>query len=88
MSQEFLKAAEEVKNLSVTPSNEDMLEIYALYKQTTVGDINTSQPGLLDLKGKAKWEAWKLKEGTSKEDAEKAYIAKVKELKAKHGMKE
>ena len=25
--------------------------------------------------------------GTSKEDAEKAYIAKVEELKAKHGMK-
>jgi diazepam-binding inhibitor (GABA receptor modulating acyl-CoA-binding protein) len=26
-----------------------------------VGDINTSKPGLLDYKGKAKWESWNSK---------------------------
>ena len=41
--QAFLKAAEEVKNLSGKPSNDDMLEIYSLYKQATVGDCNTGR---------------------------------------------
>ena len=32
-------------------------QIYALYKQATVGDINTERPGMLDFKGKAKWDS-------------------------------
>ena len=92
------------------PSDEDLLEIYGLYKQATVGDINTARPGMLslDLKGrnlnllqhryiintyindltlgKAKWDAWNSNKGTSKEDAEKKYVAKVNELVAKHGL--
>lgn len=42
----------------------------------------SARPGLLDLKGKAKWDAWDAKKGMNKEDAQKAYIAKVKELMA------
>ena len=60
-------------------SNEDKLEFYALFKQGTVGDINTERPGMLDLKGKAKWDAWKAKEGMSQDDAKAAYVAKVQE---------
>lgn len=37
---------------------------------------------MLDLKGKAKWDAWNAKKGTSQDDAMTAYIAKVKELMA------
>lgn len=37
---------------------------------------------MLDLKGKAKWDAWDSKKGMSKDDAQTAYIAKVKELMA------
>lgn len=36
-----MKAADEVKKLSKQPSDQDMLEVYALYKQVTVGDCNT-----------------------------------------------
>ena len=39
--QEFLKAAEDAKNLKTKPKDEDMLLIYSLYKQATVGDVNT-----------------------------------------------
>ena len=39
--QKFDKAAEEVKNLTKKPTDEEMLEIYALFKQGTVGDVNT-----------------------------------------------
>ncbi|XP_032721470.1 acyl-CoA-binding protein-like [Lontra canadensis] len=45
-----------------------------------MGDINTEWPRLLNLKGKAKWDAWDQLKGTSKEDAMKAYINEVKEL--------
>lgn len=36
-----MKAADEVKKLSKQPSDQDMLDVYALYKQVTVGDCNT-----------------------------------------------
>ncbi|XP_014779400.1 acyl-CoA-binding protein [Octopus bimaculoides] len=85
MSEEFTKAAEEVKGLSITPSNDELLELYSLYKQATVGDINTEKPGILDMKAKAKWNAWNDRKGTSKEEAETLYIKKVKELKSKQG---
>ncbi|XP_026866041.2 acyl-CoA-binding protein isoform X1 [Electrophorus electricus] len=82
----FQKAAEEVKQLKAKPTDADMLDVYALYKQATVGDVNIDRPGLFDFTGKSKWDAWKGKEGTSKEDAMKAYISKVEELKEKHGI--
>ena len=36
-----------------------MLELYALFKQANVGDVNTARPGMMDFKGKAKWDAKK-----------------------------
>jgi len=83
----FAAAAEEVKALSKQPEDKEMLEIYALYKQATVGDVNTERPGFVDFKGKAKWDAWSSKKGTSQEDAKHAYVSKVEEMKAKYGMK-
>ncbi|XP_055071240.1 acyl-CoA-binding protein [Paramisgurnus dabryanus] len=82
----FQKAAEEVKQLKAKPTDAEMLEIYALYKQATVGDVNTARPGMLDFTGKAKWDAWEAKKGISKEAAVEAYIAKVEELKGKYGI--
>ncbi|TRY88867.1 hypothetical protein DNTS_016947 [Danionella cerebrum] len=83
---EFQKAADEVKQLKAKPTDAEMLEIYSLFKQATVGDVNTARPGMLDFTGKAKWDAWDAKKGLSKEDAMKAYIAKVEELKGKYGI--
>ncbi|XP_058520182.1 acyl-CoA-binding protein-like [Ochotona princeps] len=72
MSQtEFEKAAEEVKNIKAKPTDPEMLFI-CHYKQATVGDVNTERPGMLDLKSKAKWDAWNELKGTSKESAMKA----------------
>lgn len=78
---EFNKAAEEVKSLPKKPADDDLLELYALFKQATVGDVNTSRPGMFNLTEKYKWDAWNAKKGTSQEDARKAYIAKVNSLK-------
>jgi len=87
LESQFTDAAEKVKNLKSAPADADMLEIYALYKQATVGDTNTDRPGMLDLKGKAKWDSWSSKKGISQDDAKTQYVAKVEELVAKHGMK-
>lgn len=54
----FDRAAEEVRLLTKKPADAQLLQLYALYKQGTVGDINTDRPGFFDLKGKAKWDAW------------------------------
>ena len=59
--------------------DEKKLDIYGLFKQATVGDVNTSRPGMLDFKGKAKWDAWEAKKGMSQDDAKNAYIDLVKE---------
>jgi len=82
-SAEFTTAAADVKALTTRPSDADLLELYALFKQATVGDADTPRPsGLMDFKGKAKWDAWNGIKGTSKADAETKYIAKVATLKA------
>ncbi|CAO3599005.1 unnamed protein product [Absidia cylindrospora] len=80
-SAEFNTAAEEVKKLAQTPSSDILLELYALFKQATLGDNNTASPGMFDPKGKAKWNAWTKVKGMSQEDAEKKYIALVESLK-------
>ncbi|XP_066484632.1 acyl-CoA-binding domain-containing protein 7 [Tiliqua scincoides] len=83
---DFEKAAENVKKLKTKPTDDELKELYGLYKQSIVGDNNTECPGMLDLKAKAKWEAWNLKKGLSKDDAMKAYIAKANEMIQKYGM--
>ncbi|KAM6086907.1 acyl-CoA-binding domain-containing protein 7 isoform 2-T2 [Chlamydotis macqueenii] len=83
---DFDGAAENVKKLKTRPTDEELKELYGFYKQATVGDINIECPGMLDLKGKAKWEAWNLKKGLSKEDAMNAYISKAKAMVEKYGI--
>ncbi|XP_066054339.1 acyl-CoA-binding domain-containing protein 7 isoform X2 [Chamaea fasciata] len=83
---DFNGAAEDVKKLKTRPTDEELKELYGFYKQATVGDINIECPGVLDLKGKAKWEAWNLKKGLSKEDAMNAYISKARAMVEKYGI--
>ncbi|KAF9405698.1 Acyl-CoA-binding domain-containing protein 1 [Podila epigama] len=81
-SADFEAAAAKIKTLANSPSNDDLLQLYALFKQATVGDNNTTRPGFTDFKGKAKWDAWTEKKGVSPEEAEKQYIALVAKLTA------
>ena len=57
--------------------NDVMLELYALYKQATVGDATGARPGMLDLRGRAKYDAWARRKGLSRDAAMEAYIALV-----------
>lgn len=81
LEQDFENAQSDAKGLSKTPSNADLLELYALYKQATAGDVSGSRPGMLDVKGRAKYDAWAGKKGTAKERAMQAYVDVVARLK-------
>ncbi|KAJ1979122.1 acyl-CoA-binding protein (ACBP)/diazepam binding inhibitor (DBI)/endozepine (EP) [Dimargaris verticillata] len=80
----FAKAAKEINDLTKKPNNTELLQLYSLFKQGIFGDNTTAQPGMFDLSGKAKWNAWNEKKGKSKADAQAEYIALVEELKAKY----
>lgn len=82
LKEQFEKAAIESKSLPEKPSNEVLLQLYSLYKQGSIGDVNTEPPSNpFDFVGKAKYEAWASLKGKSAEDAMKEYIALVEKLK-------
>ncbi len=51
---EFEEAAEMVKAVS-NVTDDNRLQLYGLYKQVTVGDVNTKRPWGIDFVGCAKW---------------------------------
>lgn len=77
----FDQAVAESKSLSSKPSNETLLQLYSLYKQSTVGDANGEAPNMFDFVAKAKYEAWSSQKGKTKEEAMKEYIGLVEKLK-------
>jgi diazepam-binding inhibitor (GABA receptor modulating acyl-CoA-binding protein) len=81
----FNEAKARVEKLPKRPSNDQLLDLYALYKQATEGDASGSRPGLLDLKGRAKYDAWAGRKGLAKDDAMKKYVALVEKLEAEIG---
>jgi diazepam-binding inhibitor (GABA receptor modulator, acyl-CoA-binding protein) len=81
----FEAAQQRVKTLSKTPTPDELLELYALYKQATVGDVQGSRPGMLDFKGRAKFDAWSAKKGVAKPNAESDYVKLVGKLVDKYG---
>lgn len=66
LEQEFQKAADDVKNLKARPTDQELLEVYALFKQATVGDNEQPKPSMFALKEKAKHEFWLKKKGESR----------------------
>ena len=80
LTERFEDAQKRVKTLSSAPDNDALLELYALYKQGTAGDVTGSRPGMMDFKGRAKWDAWSKRKGTSKDAAMEAYVALVDRL--------
>lgn len=68
------------KTLSKTPATNDLLELYACYKQGKEGDVTGARPGMLDMKGRAKYDAWAAKKGQTRQAAQDAYVALVAKL--------
>ena len=78
---QFDQAARESQELPTRPDNDTLLKLYALYKQGTVGDVNTKRPGAMDFVGRAKWDAWERLKSTTQDQAMQQYVDLVNKLK-------
>lgn len=74
---QFAQAQDAVKALAADPGNEAKLQLYALYKQATSGDVSGKRPGFTDMVGRAKYDAWGKMKGLSSDDAKQRYIDTV-----------
>ena len=82
---DFGEAQERVRKLSRRPPNADLLDLYGLYKQATEGDARGSRPGILDPRGRAKFDAWAGRRGTPQAEARARYVALVERLEKSFG---
>lgn len=80
LEEKFEAAKARVMELPSKPSNDKMLELYALNKQATIGDINIDKPAMFDFVAAAKYNAWLGKKGMAKEEAQQKYIDFVNSL--------
>lgn len=79
-SQEFEDKVAAVNKLTADPGNDTKLAMYAFYKQATKGDASGKRPGMFDLVGRAKYDAWAKLKGMSAADAEAGYIEQANGL--------
>ncbi|EAY29965.1 acyl-CoA-binding protein [Microscilla marina] len=80
LTEDFEAAAARSKQLTKRPSNEELLQMYALFKQASQGDVSGSRPGMMDFKGRAKYDAWAKIKGKDSEEAKQAYVNLVNGL--------
>ncbi|WP_431103312.1 acyl-CoA-binding protein [Roseateles noduli] len=78
----FEAAAALSRTLSRAPDEASLLRLYALYKQGSLGDASGERPGVLDVVGRAKYDAWASLQGRPREQAMSEYVALVQQLKA------
>lgn len=81
----FEAAAVDSRKLGKAPDNDSLLALYALYKQGSVGDVVGSRPGVMDVVGRAKFDAWTARKGLPREQAMTQYIELVQSLRAAEG---
>ena len=84
MKEQFEEAVKKVDTLTQRPDNNELLKLYALYKQATEGDVTGDPPGGFDIRGVAKYNAWKSEAGKSSQDAMKEYVDLVNDLVTKY----
>jgi acyl-CoA-binding protein len=80
LKKQFETAVANSKSLPERPSNNDMLKLYALYKQATAGDVEGKRPGFTDMVGRAKFDAWATLKGTNDKEAMQQYVDLVESL--------
>ncbi len=81
LKKQFEAAVADSKKLAERPSSDVLLQLYALYKQATEGDVEGKRPGFTDMVGRAKYDAWAAVKGTTNDGAMKRSIELVSSLK-------
>jgi len=77
VNKNFAKATEQVKRISSTLSQKNLLEFYGLYKQAEIGNCNIPKPSIFNMEGRAKWDAWNELRDVDREDAKVLYVEKL-----------
>ena len=77
---QFKQAAADAQQLTERPSTADLLKLYSLYKQATEGDVQGERPGMMDIKARAKSDAWAAIAGMPAEEAMQDYVDLVESL--------
>ncbi len=80
LKQQFEQAQKDVNTLPKKPANDDLLALYSHFKQATAGDVSGKRPGMLDVAGRAKFDAWDKLKGMDSATAMQKYIDKVSAL--------
>jgi len=80
LENQFNISVSQSKELTVRPTNETLLKLYALFKQSTEGDVSGERPAGFDFKGAAKFDAWHNEKGKSAAEAMREYINLVNSL--------
>lgn len=83
LSEAFESAAIIIKSLTQEPSQSEMLELYAFFKQAK-GE-KPKAAGLFDFVGKEKYKAWEKVQDLPQEKAQAEYIKLVDSLIEKYG---
>ncbi|SCK22102.1 acyl-CoA-binding protein [Vogesella sp. LIG4] len=76
----FEQAQQDVTTLAERPDNQTLLQLYALFKQATEGDVQGERPGMMDFINRAKYDAWDKLKGQGGEQAMQGYVDLVKSL--------
>ncbi|KAG7097219.1 hypothetical protein E1B28_004590 [Marasmius oreades] len=75
---QFDRAVEIVQGLPKTgpiqTDYEEKLTMYSLYKQATVGNVKSPRPGMWDMLGRAKWDAWAKHKDLDPHEAKWLYV--------------
>lgn len=82
LQQQFEQAQTDVTKLDERPGNLTLLRLYALFKQATEGDAGSDKPGMTDIVGRYKHDAWAALKGISQDTAKTQYVDLVESLKA------
>jgi diazepam-binding inhibitor (GABA receptor modulating acyl-CoA-binding protein) len=80
LNSRFERAGIAAKSLPERPDNNSMLQLYALFKQGSSGDVSGKKPGMFDFVGVAKYDAWEKLNGLSQDDAMNQYVDLVNKL--------
>jgi acyl-CoA-binding protein len=85
LKKKFESAAADAQKLKKRPDDEDMLRLYSLYKQASVGDVQGDRPGAFNFADRAKYDAWAKLKGTDAQKAMESYVKLVERLKKTYG---
>ncbi len=77
----FEKAVADSKSLPEKPDTATLLQLYALYKQASGGDVDGKRPGFTDMVGRAKWDAWNEIKGKDAKAAMQEYVDLIESMK-------